>query len=179
MKTFRPRFLLPHQPRLDWQMWFAALGHYQHNPWLISLLYRILENKAEVLDLLDPSYRLKNEKPKAARILLYHYHFTEFGLVLANIQSYEMTNKMRNWWWREFKDDYLPAVDLVDLKPIMIQMGYLDSNGKDHNDVVKNQDLAKVLLQLRTWVQVVPHHLLVQSLLLGVIPMYLQWKRSC
>jgi hypothetical protein len=40
-----PKFVLPHQPRLDWQMWFAALGNYQHNPWFISLLYRILESK--------------------------------------------------------------------------------------------------------------------------------------
>ena len=31
--------------RLDWQMWFAALGSYGHNPWFISLLYRILESK--------------------------------------------------------------------------------------------------------------------------------------
>ncbi len=28
-----PPFIIPHQPRLDWQMWFAALGSYQHNPW--------------------------------------------------------------------------------------------------------------------------------------------------
>ena len=34
------RFVLPHQPRLDWQMWFAALGSYNHNPWLLSLVYR-------------------------------------------------------------------------------------------------------------------------------------------
>ena len=40
-----PQFVLPHQPRLDWQMWFAALGDYQHNPWFLSLLYRILESK--------------------------------------------------------------------------------------------------------------------------------------
>ena len=38
-----PLFCLPHQPRLDWQMWFAALGNYQSNPWLISLVWRILE----------------------------------------------------------------------------------------------------------------------------------------
>ena len=37
-----PQFVLPHQPRLDWQMWFAALGSYQHNPWLLSLVYRLL-----------------------------------------------------------------------------------------------------------------------------------------
>ena len=35
-----PTFCLPHQPRLDWQMWFAALGSYQHNPWLLNLAYR-------------------------------------------------------------------------------------------------------------------------------------------
>ena len=37
-----PQFMLPHQPRLDWQMWFAALGSYQHNPWLLSLVFRLL-----------------------------------------------------------------------------------------------------------------------------------------
>lgn len=42
-----PKFILPHQPRLDWQMWFAALGNYQENPWFISLLYRILEGNIE------------------------------------------------------------------------------------------------------------------------------------
>ena len=25
----RPGFIAPHQPRLDWQMWFAALGDYR------------------------------------------------------------------------------------------------------------------------------------------------------
>jgi hypothetical protein len=32
----RPGFVAPHQPRLDWQMWFAALGSYQNNSWFIS-----------------------------------------------------------------------------------------------------------------------------------------------
>ena len=27
-----PKFCLPHQPRLDWQMWFAALGLLPSNP---------------------------------------------------------------------------------------------------------------------------------------------------
>jgi hypothetical protein len=40
---FRPPPLVaPHQPRLDWQMWFAALGSYEHNPWLVNLIYRLL-----------------------------------------------------------------------------------------------------------------------------------------
>ena len=35
----------PHQPRLDWQMWFAALGSYQHNPWFLNLVYRLLNGE--------------------------------------------------------------------------------------------------------------------------------------
>ncbi len=31
--------------RLDWQMWFAALGSAEQNPWFISLVYRILQSK--------------------------------------------------------------------------------------------------------------------------------------
>ncbi len=39
--------LAPHQPRLDWQMWFAALGSYQHNPWFLNLVYRILQGEPD------------------------------------------------------------------------------------------------------------------------------------
>src|SRR5207248_11804866 len=28
-----PPIVAPHQPRLDWQMWFAALSNYQQNRW--------------------------------------------------------------------------------------------------------------------------------------------------
>ena len=38
-----PRLCLPHQPRLDWQMWFAALSNYQQSYWTIPLAYRILQ----------------------------------------------------------------------------------------------------------------------------------------
>lgn len=35
-----------HMPRLDWQMWFAALGQCRGNPWLIQLQLRLLEGAA-------------------------------------------------------------------------------------------------------------------------------------
>src|SRR5205085_7504017 len=41
----KPRFVAPHQPRLDWQMWFAALGDYRQNPWFNNLLYRLSQNE--------------------------------------------------------------------------------------------------------------------------------------
>ncbi|HEY4221604.1 MAG TPA: lipase maturation factor family protein [Myxococcota bacterium] len=48
-----PGFVAPHQPRLDWQMWFAALGTAQHNPWLVHFLDRLLEREPTVLALID------------------------------------------------------------------------------------------------------------------------------
>lgn len=40
-----PPFLIPHQPRLDWQMWFAALGPHTQSPWFTSLVLRLLQGK--------------------------------------------------------------------------------------------------------------------------------------
>jgi lipase maturation factor 1 len=64
----------PHQPRLDWQMWFAALGNYQESPWMQSLMYRLLRGDASVLALLDPPPFHK--PPRYIRALLYMYDFT-------------------------------------------------------------------------------------------------------
>lgn len=33
---------VPYQPRLDWQMWFAALSSYQSQPWIVHLGYHLL-----------------------------------------------------------------------------------------------------------------------------------------
>ncbi len=64
----------PYQPRLDWQMWFAALGSYRENTWVGSLIYRLMNGEPSVLALLDSSPFPK--PPKYIRALLYHYTFT-------------------------------------------------------------------------------------------------------
>ncbi|MCH8242266.1 MAG: lipase maturation factor family protein, partial [Planctomycetes bacterium] len=72
----RPRFVQPHQPRLDWQMWFAALGNVQRNHWVVSLMQRLLEGSPEVLAFFE-----KNPFPEMAplyvRAVLYDYHFSD------------------------------------------------------------------------------------------------------
>ncbi|HEY7390826.1 MAG TPA: lipase maturation factor family protein, partial [Bryobacteraceae bacterium] len=67
-------FVAPYQPRLDWQMWFAALGSYQSNPWTGELVYRLLTGEPSVLGLLDPAPFKK--PPRFMRALLYEYDFT-------------------------------------------------------------------------------------------------------
>lgn len=74
--TASPVFVAPYQPRLDWQMWFAALSEYHDNPWMLSLTYRLLQGEKSVLNLIDES-RAPSKPPKYIRASLYHYHFSK------------------------------------------------------------------------------------------------------
>lgn len=38
----RPTWVAPHQPRLDWQLWFAALGSPDQNRWVFALCAHLL-----------------------------------------------------------------------------------------------------------------------------------------
>jgi hypothetical protein len=64
----------PYQPRLDWQMWFAALGSPPQNRWVNNLVYRLLLGQPQVLNLLEPAPFRK--PPHAIRIQAYGYTFT-------------------------------------------------------------------------------------------------------
>ncbi len=66
--------IAPYQPRLDWQMWFAALGSYTENPWVGSLMYRVLVGDPIVIRLMDrPPFA---KPPKYLRAMVYNYQFT-------------------------------------------------------------------------------------------------------
>jgi lipase maturation factor 1 len=67
-------FVAPYQPRLDWQMWFAALGDINENTWVGNLMYRIMTGDTTASKLLEPSpFR---QPPHYMRALLYDYRFT-------------------------------------------------------------------------------------------------------
>lgn len=94
-----PPQVAPHQPRLDWQMWFAALGQARQNPWFTRLIFRLLEGSPDVLKLIKYN-PFPDAPPKYIRALLYDYHFTD--------------NKRRKetgeWWQRKYIGLYLPPV---------------------------------------------------------------------
>ena len=72
----RPRFVQPHQPRLDWQMWFAALGNVRRNQWVVSLMQRLLEGSPEVLAFFEKN-PFPEVAPRYVRAVLYDYHFSD------------------------------------------------------------------------------------------------------
>jgi hypothetical protein len=96
-----PGWVEPMQPRLDWQMWFAALGNYRENPWLLRFMMRLLQGSAPVLELLDHN-PFAGKPPRYVRALVYDYRFTTF-------QERRQTG---NWWKRELKGTYFPAISL-------------------------------------------------------------------
>lgn len=94
-------WVAPLQPRLDWQMWFAALGNYQTNPWFTSLMLKILEGSPEVLKLMDKN-PFPESPPKYLRASVYEYNFTDS----------EARRTTGNLWRREFMGLYMPVLTL-------------------------------------------------------------------
>jgi predicted DCC family thiol-disulfide oxidoreductase YuxK len=95
----RPRFCWPHQPRVDWQMWFAALGSYDNNPWLINFCVRLLQNEPAVTRLLAHN-PFPDRPPRYIRAVVYEYRFTSFAERRAT----------GHWWKREPKGLYCPVL---------------------------------------------------------------------
>ena len=61
-----PKFVAPHQPRLDWQMWFAALGRYNENAWFVAFVDRLLRGTPEVWGLLAEGLDVEAAPPKSS-----------------------------------------------------------------------------------------------------------------
>jgi predicted DCC family thiol-disulfide oxidoreductase YuxK len=101
----RPGFVEPHQPRLDWQMWFAALGTFRQNPWLVNCCLRLLQGSPPVLALLERN-PFPTAPPRYIRAVAYDYRFTDFAT----------RRKTGAWWRRERKGEYLPAFSLDDVR---------------------------------------------------------------
>jgi hypothetical protein len=66
---------IPHQPRLDWQMWFAALSEPPSGGWYEKFMRRLQEGSPEVLALLAHNPFAK-QPPTYLRAYLYRFTFT-------------------------------------------------------------------------------------------------------
>jgi hypothetical protein len=84
----RPGLVAPFQPRLDWQMWFAALGSFR-DEWFIRFLVKVKQGSPEVLSLLE-SNPFPGTPPRYLRAVVYRYEFTRSG------------DHTSAWWQREY-----------------------------------------------------------------------------
>jgi hypothetical protein len=111
----RPPFIAPYQPRLDWEIWFAAMGSYEQYPWTLHFVWKLLHNDSGTLSLLAGN-PFPGEPPRYIRAQLYRYRFTR-------PDEHDGT-----WWHRELVGPWLPALSAenADFRRVLALEGWLD-----------------------------------------------------
>jgi uncharacterized membrane protein YphA (DoxX/SURF4 family) len=95
-----PRIYAPYQPRFDWNLWFASLGEWRDNPWVLRAEELLLANDRDVLSLFAAN-PFPDHAPKQIRAVLWQYWFTD----LATKRATGM------WWRREYLGLYAPSLE--------------------------------------------------------------------
>jgi hypothetical protein len=96
----RPRWSIPHQPRLDWQLWFAAQDDPRQLPWFGRFLQGLLENQPAIIGLLEGN-PFPGRAPKYVRAQFYEYTFTD-----------PVQKSAGRWWNRRLLGAYFPEAHL-------------------------------------------------------------------
>jgi Lipase maturation factor len=109
----RPPFIAPYQPRIDWQIWFAAMASPAEYPWTLHFVWKLLRNDRGTLSLIANN-PFPDEPPHYIRARLYRYRFAPIG--------------EKAWWKREPIGEWLPALSTDDpqLRRLVEQMDWLD-----------------------------------------------------
>ena len=97
----RPCVVSPYQPRLDWQIWFAAMSTPERYPWTLHLVWKLLHGDAGTLSLLAGN-PFPDAPPRWIRATLYRYHFVPAG------------DPGGAWWRRERLGEWLPPLSADD-----------------------------------------------------------------
>jgi lipase maturation factor 1 len=95
-----PGFIVPHQPRLDWMMWFLPPQSPRTGFWLEPLLQGLRENRPPVTALFAHNPFASRPPPTEMRVLAYRYRFT----------SPAQREATGNWWQVELLGEYPDVV---------------------------------------------------------------------
>ena len=111
-----PRQIAPYQPRLDWQMWFAAMSTPNQYPWTLHLVWKLLHNDPGALSLFGGN-PFPETPPRYIRAVLYRYEFAPPG------------NPEGNWWKRVELGPWLPPLSADDPRLINLlkQAGWIEN----------------------------------------------------
>jgi predicted DCC family thiol-disulfide oxidoreductase YuxK len=96
----RPSWNIPHQPRLDWQMWFAALEDPRRLRWFWLFLEKLLENDPAVTALLAKN-PFPDRPPVYLRAQFYDYTYADRD-----------ERSKAQWWNRRLLGTYFPVAHL-------------------------------------------------------------------
>jgi hypothetical protein len=122
----KPCVITPYHYRLDWLMWFSAFQNYQSCPWLIHLVWKLLNHDANIANLLDASGdpfsdlscqdtvdRKICDNVKYIRAQLYEYRYS--GEDAANYTASDDGSwEVGIWWTRKYVKNYIPPISVND-----------------------------------------------------------------
>lgn len=91
-----PAFVVPHQPRLDWLMWFVPPQTPRFETWFERFLQGLAENRPAVTALLASNPFDGRAPPRYLRIDAYRYRFTSFA-------EHARTG---HWWQVEYLGEF-------------------------------------------------------------------------
>lgn len=94
-----PGIYAPYQPRFDWNLWFASLGGWRQNMWVVNTEARLLSNEPDVLSLFAGN-PFPGTPPKSVRSVIWQYWFTDPAT----------KRKEGTWWHRELLGLYAPPL---------------------------------------------------------------------
>ena len=97
--TKPPGIYAPYQPRFDWNLWFASLGTWRDNMFVVSAEERLLSNDNDVLALFAGN-PFADAPPKLVRAVIWQYWFTS----IAEKRATGM------WWTRKQLGLYAPTL---------------------------------------------------------------------
>jgi hypothetical protein len=112
-----PPQVAPYHLRLDWLMWFAALGSYQEHPWFVHFMAKLLEGDGATLSLLR-SNPFPTRPPRYVKAELCEYHFT----------TPSERRQTGVWWKRSPAGEYFPPVslDMTSFRRVLTSQGWSD-----------------------------------------------------
>src|SRR5207253_1900301 len=94
-----PGIFAPYQPRFDWNLWFASLGSWREDPWVIRTEELLLVNDPAVLELFAAN-PFPTAPPTQMRAVRWQYWFTDLA-----------TERAQGLWWRrKLVGLYAPAL---------------------------------------------------------------------
>ncbi|KAF4079810.1 hypothetical protein AMELA_G00182560 [Ameiurus melas] len=161
-----PAVLGPHEPRLDWLLWEAALENHDQNPWFTGLIQRLLEGKQDVVSLLqvdETQYPFSSKPPAFIRAKVYHYRFTH---------TPEDGTEALTWWNRQYVREFFPTVHLGDpaLEELLSEAGL----GEEFPvQPVSDTPLSQALRVIQSRAKGLSGHLLTSSLFATVVSVLL------
>jgi hypothetical protein len=95
-----PRIYAPYQPRFDWNLWFASLGTWRENTFVLQVEQRLLMAEPDVLALFAGN-PFPGEPPRQIRAVLWQYWFSDW----------KDKRQQGLWWRRQQIGLYAPTIE--------------------------------------------------------------------